>query len=50
LAPVPYRGKQNQADYVTYVIAKIADIKGLDEATVIERTTSNAIDLFGGTK
>lgn len=50
LAPVPYRGKQNQADYVTYVIAKIADIKGLDETTVIEQTTSNAIDLFGGTK
>lgn len=50
LAPVPYRGKQNQVDYVTYVIAKIAQIKGLDEATVIERTTRNANDLFGGTR
>ena len=50
LAPVPYRGKQNQVDYVTYVIAKIAQIKGLDEAKVIERTTRNANDLFGGTR
>jgi TatD DNase family protein len=50
LAPVPFRGKQNRVDYVTYVIAKIAEIKGLDEAKVIEQTTSNAMKLFGGTK
>lgn len=48
LAPEPFRGKRNQVDYVTYVIERMARIKGLDEATIMQATTTNAMTLFGG--
>ncbi len=50
LAPVPYRGKRNQVDYVTYVVQRIAELKELDEAKVMEQTTRNAMRLFGGSQ
>lgn len=48
LAPEPFRGKRNQVDYVTYVIDRIAAIKGIDKEAVMEATTTNATLLFGG--
>lgn len=47
LAPVPYRGKRNESAYIRLIARKLADIlnKSLDE--VAERTTSNALELFG---
>lgn len=48
LAPEPFRGKRNQADYVTYVIERIALIKGMATSTVAQVTTTNATLLFGG--
>jgi TatD DNase family protein len=47
LAPVPYRGKTNQPAYVPYVAAQLAELKGLDVATVAEATTRNFERLFG---
>lgn len=47
LTPHPHRGKRNDSTYLKYVIAKIAQIKGISEDEVIEKTTKNAMDVFG---
>jgi TatD DNase family protein len=47
LAPVPHRGKRNEPAYVTFTIAHLARARGADAATVGERVTRNAEDLFG---
>ena len=47
LSPEPYRGKRNSSLNLPYVIAKIADIKGIPENEVIEVTTRNAQKLYG---
>mgnify|MGYP000563136219 CR=1 FL=1 len=46
LAPVPYRGKQNQPAYVVEVAAYIAQLKGLSMKEVAEQTTRNYQKLF----
>lgn len=46
LAPVPYRGKENEPKYVVEVAKKIAEIKNLSVAEVAEITTNNFFDLF----
>lgn len=46
LAPVPYRGKQNQPAYVREVAEFVADIKGVSLETLAEHTTNNFFDLF----
>ncbi|MDX9892859.1 MAG: TatD family hydrolase [Patescibacteria group bacterium] len=46
LAPVPYRGKRNQPQYVDEVAKKIAEIKGIDYNKVVEQTVKNAQQLF----
>lgn len=46
LAPVPYRGKQNQPAYVKHVAEFIADLKGTTVEHVAEQTTQNFQDLF----
>lgn len=47
LAPEPFRGKRNQPRYVQYVAEKVAELKAVSIATVIEQTTRNAQELFG---
>lgn len=47
VAPVPYRGKRNEPQYVKYVAQKIAEFKGLSFDEVAEQTTKNARELFG---
>jgi len=47
LAPMPHRGKTNSPAYVPYVAAKLAELKGLDVATVAQATTRNFESLFG---
>ena len=47
LAPVPYRGKQNEPQYVVEVAQCVADIKGVSFAKVAEVTTGNFQRLFG---
>jgi TatD DNase family protein len=46
LAPVPYRGKQNQPAYSRYVAEHIAALRQLDYATVAAQTTANFRRLF----
>ncbi|MDR1910927.1 MAG: TatD family hydrolase [Helicobacteraceae bacterium] len=46
LAPTPYRGKRNESAYLPLVAAKLAEVKSESIATVIEKTTRNAIKLF----
>ncbi|WP_461518125.1 TatD family hydrolase [Porticoccus sp.] len=41
LAPVPYRGKQNEPGYVVEVAKMVAEIKGIDWQEVAEVTTAN---------
>ena len=47
MAPVPFRGKRNDSGYLPYVVAKIAEIKGIPEDEVIRITEANARELFG---
>lgn len=46
MAPVPYRGKENQPGYVLEVAKKIAEIKNMTVDEVIKVTTQNASKLF----
>ena len=46
LAPVPYRGKQNEPKYVVEVAKTVAEIKGLSYEEVVETTTHNVEQLF----
>ncbi|KAB0290130.1 YchF/TatD family DNA exonuclease [Vibrio fortis] len=46
LAPVPYRGKQNQPAYVVEVAAYIAKLKGISMKEVAQKTTENYRKLF----
>ncbi len=46
-APVPYRGKRCQPDYVVEIYKKIAEIKDLDPEMVRLQLNQNAIRVFG---
>ena len=46
LAPVPYRGKQNQPAYVRHVAEKIAELKEIEIQEVVSATTRNFERLF----
>lgn len=48
LAPVPYRGKKNEPQYVVEVAACVAEIRGLSVAEVAAATTANFGRLFLG--
>ena len=47
LTPVPFRGKRNESSYLSYIAAKIAEIKGLAVEEIMEATTRNAEKIFG---
>ena len=46
LAPKPYRGKRNSSLYLPYVVKALAEIKGLPEETIIEKTWENGLKLY----
>ena len=46
LAPVPYRGKQNEPQYVRFVAEKIAELKNITVEEVAKITTQNFNALF----
>jgi len=46
LTPIAYKGEENQPAYVSEIAKRIADIKGIDIATVIETTTQTATSFF----
>lgn len=47
LAPIPYRGKRNEPDYLLLVARKIAEIKNISLEEVAAVTTENSKQLFG---
>ena len=47
LAPVPFRGKRNQPDYILKVAEKIAGIKNCSLQQVADVTTQNSKSIFG---
>ena len=47
LAPVPYRGKRNECGYITYVVGKLAELKGIAASDIDSITSNNASKLFG---
>lgn len=42
LAPVPFRGKRNQSDYIIYTATKIAELRGMSVQEVLDITCENA--------
>ena len=46
LAPVPFRGKTNQPEYLLVVAQKIVEIKNISLEEVVEVTTQNSVDVF----
>jgi len=46
LAPSPMRGKKNEPSFIKYTIKKLADLKDLDEAEMINITSKNFENLF----
>ncbi len=46
LAPVPYRGKQNEPAYVKYVAEEIARLRGTSLDAITQATTDNFFKLF----
>jgi len=46
LAPVPFRGKRNEPSYLSFVVQKLAEVKGVMAEEVGEVTTTNAVNLF----
>ena len=46
LAPVPHRGRRNEPAHVVHTAARLAEIKGLDEAELACATTENFFKLF----
>src|SRR5829696_5431655 len=47
LAPVPNRGKRNEPAWVAHTVARLAQLRGVDAATLGRRVADNAVALFG---
>lgn len=46
LAPVPFRGKENEPAYVQYVAEKLAEIKKIPLEVAANETAKNAVNLY----
>jgi len=47
LAPVPFRGKENESSYLRYVAEKVADLHQVSVEEVADITTQNSRVVFG---
>lgn len=47
LSPVPHRGQRNESAYIPLIAQKIADLRGIPLQEMADRTTANAVALFG---
>ncbi|MCR4789366.1 MAG: TatD family hydrolase [Lachnospiraceae bacterium] len=47
LSPMPFRGQRNDSTRLSYVVQKLADIKGIDEREVTDITETNARRVYG---
>lgn len=50
LAPVPFRGKENQPAYVKHVAEYIAQLKGISVEEVAQQTSKNFFSLFNAAR
>ena len=46
LTPVPFRGKRNEPSFVTHTAAYVAELRGVELATLAEQTVSNTKRFF----
>ena len=46
LTPVPFRGKRNESSYLSYITAKLAEVKNISPEEVAAITTANAQKIF----
>ncbi|HTE43935.1 MAG TPA: TatD family hydrolase, partial [Gemmatimonadaceae bacterium] len=46
LAPVPQRGKRNEPALVSFTVARVAAVRGVDATTLGAQTAANTIRLF----
>ena len=46
MAPIPYRGKRNQSDYIKYIAAQLAEIKGIETNKILSITENNIRELL----
>lgn len=46
LAPVPHRGKRNEPAWVSFTVAKLAQVRGIETATLGRQSVENARRLF----
>lgn len=47
LTPHPFRGQRNSSEYISYVVEKLAQIKGVSPDEMAEQAERNAKKLFG---
>jgi len=47
VAPLPHRGKRNEPFFITEIVARIAEIRGVDSREMAETLVKNALLLFG---
>src|SRR5690606_10945201 len=47
LAPVPYRGKEDESSYLNHVAEKVADLHQMNVSEVAKITTENSRKIFG---
>jgi len=47
VAPVPFRGKRNEPEYIPHIAEKLAEILGVSTDEVAEKTTENAREILG---
>ncbi|MFA5602301.1 MAG: TatD family hydrolase [Bacilli bacterium] len=46
LAPVPFRGKQNEPTFISYIVDSLAELKGIDSKEIEKITTNNVCSRF----
>ena len=46
LAPLPYRGKDNEPSYIIHTVEKLSQIKKLSNESIMTNTTNNFMKLF----
>lgn len=46
MAPVPYRGKRNESQYIPIIAERIAELKNISAVEVAEITTATALKLY----
>jgi len=47
LAPVPNRGRRNEPAWVSFTVARVGAVRGVEPASLAATTTRNAMRLFG---